>query len=322
MRPSRFSSISPALAEYLSVPRKRTTDGKDPTKFCEKAERAISLIVPKEHGISVLTESIVKDIYGGTSLMNSSYELRNAIMREVPNAPAISALDLVLVAAAMQNAEWLNLADSVTIRGSNFNPESTRAEGRAAGERDKYDVRPPVKVGSGKAKAPGFQAKDPYAGKQELDSNILAQAPFTEVIALFGTYEQAPRFLKFELFPIAYKLAGNKPEVLTALLLPESIGTFSTRAAFYTDLKNALAARKAKIPSIAVAEKIVQRVLSDRALGLMPEHERKGDEAILKGLTGKPGRANVQQQPSQELPEQFIKSLPPILDPDPESKSW
>jgi hypothetical protein len=298
-----------------------------PLSFCERAERIISELVVRKGEFPALTESMLRDVQGGTSFRNDAYDLRQAMSRSPDfglDMNGVTALDLILTAAGLANAAHRHLCDLAQVRGSGLNPVvQTRAAQREAARKGDPDTpSPPVIIGRRKAnEKPGFQAPDPYEGKEGLDAKILSEAPFFQVIELLKTAcdGKVPRFIEFELFPIAYKLAGNKPEILSALLLPESIGTFSSRAPFYTDLKNALAARKEKIPSVAVAEKIVKAVLRNRELGKMADYNPKSEEA-LKGVSGKSGRANVQKQ--EELPEQFIKSLPPILDPDARSKGW
>ena len=358
-RGDRFACISTVLSTYIErertkvhaySERKRTKPSADsktgpaepkpsyiPLSFCERAERIISELAARHDPFPALTESLLRDVQGGTSFRNDAYDLRQAMSRSPEfglDMTGVTALDLVLVAAGIANASHRPLSESVWIRGSGFNPVPSRAKQREAARKgdpydprrakqreaarkgDPYDPRPPVKVGSGAKAKPGFRTEDPYKGKQELAPELLAQAPFQQAIAFFGTYELAPRFVKFELFPMALELADGKPEILAALLLPESISPFSTRAAFYTDLKNALNARNGKIPSVKVAGKIVQKVLSDRALGKMPEQTTAGTKAA-KRIS----RLDVQNQPGRELPAQFIKSLPPILDPDAGSKS-
>ena len=302
----RFSRVGGTLSRYLDTAKEKSKDGKSPATYCQRAERVISAMAAE--GIVTLTEDMVKSVPGGTSLMNNSYELRKAIARALGEDLAFTALDLLLAGAALENARWRNLADAVQVRNSKLNPVPTREERREdARKGDPYDPRPPVKIGICNTKGKtGFQTPDPYEGKHGLDAKILSKPPFPQAIALFGTYEQVPRFIKFELFPIAHKLASGKPEIMAALFLPEGIGSYSTRAAFYTDLKNALAARKEKIPSVKVAEKIVQKVLSDRKLGKMSDSEENGK--VNNIITGRVGRLNVQKP--QELPDQFLKSIP------------
>jgi len=313
----RYARLGATLSAYLDIERAKPTHRRFLETFPERADKVVSTLLGRAPGLKQLTEDHIISTESGSQLRRDAYALRTMLLAAKLDDSKPTAIELIAVAAGMNNSALRPFADSLYFKSSQFNPTPTRAAQReAARTGDPYEVRPPVKIGRRSAKEKsGFQAKDPYKGKKELAQEILEQAPFPQAIAFFGTYEQVPRFIKFELFPKAYKLAGGKPEILRALLLPEGASSTyinKSMAAFYTDLKNALAARKGNIPSVAVAEKIVQKVLSDREPVKMPDQTTAG--------TRKGSRLDVQKQ--EERIERVLGIQSSIPESDAESKSW